>query len=58
MNTEEIFFEAIRKGDLNKVEKLLKEDVTLSSAKDERGSTAIILASYYNHIEITKLLLM
>ena len=53
----ELFFNAIRNGELQQVEQLAKETPALVHTKDARGSTALVLATYYNQIEITKLLI-
>jgi len=43
------FFNAIRSGDLASVSKMIVENPALLYEKDERGSTPLILATYYNH---------
>lgn len=56
MNTSN-FFNAIRQGDLETVTNLLKTNAKLLESTDERGSTALILASYYNQKELVDFLL-
>ena len=57
MSTIELFFTGIRKGDLQGLESLLKDDPKFLMSKDERGSTPLILASYYNHKSIVGFLI-
>ena len=40
------FFDAVRKGDVAKIEGMLAEDRTLLTAKTDRGFTAITVAAY------------
>jgi len=54
---EESFFNAIRQGDLKEVDKALKELPDLVHIRDQRGSTPLILAAYYNHGTIVTSLL-
>lgn len=53
----ESFFNAIRQGDLKGVAKALKEQPNLVHIKDQRGSTPLILAAYYNQGAIVTSLL-
>jgi len=54
---QEAFFNAIRQGDLKEVDKALKENPKLVHIRDQRGSTPLILAAYYNHGPIVQSLL-
>ena len=51
------FFNEIRNGDLTKVEALIAMTPELINSRDDRGSTPLILATYYDHAHITDLLL-
>ena len=51
------FFDSIRLANLNEVRTALQMSPELLHAKDSRGSTPLILASYYNHLDLVKLLL-
>ncbi|MGB5370361.1 MAG: ankyrin repeat domain-containing protein [Flavobacteriaceae bacterium] len=53
----ESFFNAIRQGDLNTVKTLGNRHPDLLDGKDQRGSTPLILATYYNHGDIVDFLL-
>ena len=52
MENSATFFNAIRSGDLAPLSKMIEETPVLLNAKDQRGSTPLILATYYNHEEI------
>lgn len=54
---EESFFNAIRKGHLEEIEQALEVNPQLVHIKDQRGSTPLILASYYDHGSIVASLL-
>lgn len=54
---QESFFNAIRQGDLKEVNKSLKVQPNLVHIKDQRGSTPLILAAYYNHTAVVTSLL-
>ena len=54
---ERFFFNAIRSGDLANVEKELADKPNLIDVIDHRGSSPLILASYYNHIDLTQILI-
>ena len=56
-DTEITFFNVIRNGDLSKVEALIAMAPELINSKDNRGSTPLILATYYDHAHIANLLL-
>ncbi len=51
------FFKAIREGSVKEVNELLHNESGLLQSRDQRGSTPLILATYYNQYEITELLL-
>ena len=53
----EFFFNEIRNGNVAEVTAMLKQNPVLLNSKDQRGSTPLLLATYYDQIEITKLLL-
>ncbi len=55
--TIEKFYSAIRNGDLNLIEELLAKDASLINVKDQRGSTPLILSTYYEHSAVANLLL-
>jgi ankyrin repeat protein len=57
MNHQEILFQAIRNEDAIVVKKLLQEDPSLLNIKDNRGSTPLLLATYFGNEEITDFLL-
>jgi ankyrin repeat protein len=48
---------AARRGDVREVERLIKAGVHLDISDNDGGCTALILASYYNRIEVVKLLI-
>ena len=54
---EQLFFNAIRSGNLANVEQQLTDQPHLINAKDDRGSSPLILASYYDHIDLTETLI-
>jgi ankyrin repeat protein len=51
------FFNSIREGNLERTAALLKAHPKLISSRDQRGSTPLILAGYYNQAEVVRLLL-
>lgn len=51
------FFEAIRSGNTAEVERHLKDFPDLIKTKDERGFPPIVLATYHEQPEVTKILL-
>ena len=57
MSTTESLFNSIREGNSAKVADILSADSSLLEVRDTRGSTPLILATYYNQIEISKILL-
>lgn len=54
---EQLFFNAIRSGNLANVEQQLSQQPELINATDDRGSSPLILASYYDHIDLTETLI-
>ena len=56
MKTEELF-NAIRSEDLNKVEELLTKNSELVNQRDQRGSTPLLLATYYGNNEVARTIL-
>jgi ankyrin repeat protein len=46
------FLEAVKKGDRSAVDRMLGADPSLVSAKDERGTSAVLLAHYYGKADI------
>lgn len=57
MAGKEEFFNAIRSGNLEGIQKVLTSVPELLNAIDERGSTPLLLATYYGHMEVAKYLL-
>lgn len=55
MNQE--FLQAVTQGDVTKVRELLKADATLAQAKDQKGVSAILKATYYRKPEVVAVLL-
>jgi ankyrin repeat protein len=51
------FLEAVKKGDRSTVERMLDADQSLASARDERGTSAVLLAHYYGKTEVAAALL-
>ncbi|MDX1603854.1 MAG: ankyrin repeat domain-containing protein [Salinimicrobium sediminis] len=51
------FFEAIRLGEAEEVKQQLNADPELAGRKDERGFPPLILSTYHEQPQITKLLL-
>ena len=47
-------FDAIRNADVSMVTSLVKENPSLAQEKDQRGSTALLLATYYGHMDIVR----
>jgi len=54
--TEE-FMNAATKGDVAKVKEMLKTTPTLASAKDEKGTSVILKATYYGQKDVVQALL-
>jgi ankyrin repeat protein len=55
MNRE--FFKAVTQGEIAKVKELLKADPQLAAAKNEKGRSAVLLATYYRKPEVVAVLL-
>jgi uncharacterized protein len=53
---EQQFFEAIKKGDADKVGELLKQEPGLIKARTKKGTTPVMLALFSRHKEIAELL--
>lgn len=51
------FLDAVKRGDRGTVERLLSTDPDLASARDENGTSALLLSHYYGRPEIATLLL-
>ncbi len=51
------YFNAIRDGDLAVVQECSRKNPRLIHSSDQRGSSPLILATYYNHVEISGFLL-
>lgn len=56
MSSPQAFFTAIRNNDLATLTAAVKADPSVLNARDERGSTPLVLAGYLNHLEAVKLL--
>lgn len=54
--SEKLFY-AIRSEDLNSVKEILKKDKSLINVKDQRGSSPLLLATYYGFEDITDYIL-
>ena len=53
----EEFLTAVQRGDRDAVERMLRADPALLAAKDERGTSALLLAYYHGKAEIANTLL-
>ena len=51
------FLEAVKKGDRAAVDRMLEADPSLASAKDENGTSAVLLAHYYGKADVAAALL-
>ncbi len=51
------FLEAVKKGDRRAVDRMLDADPSLASAKDEQGTSAVLLAHYHGKSEVAAALL-
>jgi len=56
MSPDQTIFTAVRNNDLAALAKLVSTDPSSLNARDERGSTPLVLAGYLNHPEAVKLL--
>lgn len=50
-------FELARRGSVQEVQAVVKETPNVLNAKDQRGSTPLVLACYYNNIEVVSYLI-
>ena len=57
MKDIDVFFEAIRSGDKDRLEALININPNLVSAKDTRGFTPLILATYFDNEVATQFLI-
>ena len=51
------FLEAVKKGDRSAVDRMLDADPSLLSAKDERGTSVVLLAHYHGKMDVAAALL-
>lgn len=56
MTTHQAIFAAIRNNDSATLTEVINADPTALNARDERGSTPLVLAGYLNHPEAVKML--
>ncbi|HYY56120.1 MAG TPA: ankyrin repeat domain-containing protein [Pyrinomonadaceae bacterium] len=57
MSATQGILEAIKTGDVARVNEMLESDPTLANSKNENGVSAVLLATYYGRGEIAKALL-
>jgi len=57
MSDSQLFFDALRSGDLSQARALLNTDPSLASAKHESGASALLMSIYMGRNEIRELLL-
>src|SRR5262245_11835255 len=57
MDPKERFLDAIKKGDVEKVTGMLKDDPSLSATTDESGVSALLVAAYHRKAQVVRLLL-
>ena len=50
-------FELARRGSVQEVQAVVKETPNVLNTKDQRGSTPLVLACYYNNIEVVSYLI-
>ena len=50
-------FELARRGSVQEVKAVVKETPNVLNAKDQRGSTPLVLACYYNNFEVVEYLI-
>lgn len=55
--TVEEFLTAVKRGDRDAVERMLRADPSLLGARDENGTSALLLAYYYGKAEVANALL-
>ncbi len=51
------FLDAVKRGDRESVEKMVRADPSLLGAKDEHGTSALLLSCYYGKAEVANTLL-
>ena len=51
------FLEAVKKGDRAQVDRMLEADPSLAAARDENGTSAVLLAHYYGRADVAAALL-
>ncbi|HEV8229717.1 MAG TPA: ankyrin repeat domain-containing protein, partial [Candidatus Limnocylindria bacterium] len=51
------FLDAVKQGDRDAVERMLDADPSLASAKDDKGTSAVLLAHYYGKTDVARALL-
>ena len=51
------FIEAVKKGDREAVERMLAKDASFAGAKDENGTSAVLLSHYHGRTEVARALL-
>lgn len=51
------FLEAVKKGDRSAVDRMLDAEPSLASARDEHGTSAVLLAHYYGRTDVAAALL-
>ncbi|MCP4934400.1 MAG: hypothetical protein GY927_09395 [bacterium] len=51
-----LFLEAVRQNDLKRTKRMINQGVDVG-ARDERGRTALLLATHENHIDIAEMLI-
>jgi len=54
MSHNEAIFKAVRNNDVSAIESAISDNPSVLEARDDRGSTPLILASYLGHREATK----
>jgi uncharacterized protein len=57
MKPEEVYLDAVKNGDLNKVRLMLEDEPGLASSRTDSGLSAVLLAVYYQKPQVLKLLL-
>lgn len=58
MDTTQAFIEAVKGGNVVRINELLANDATLVNARTQRGESALLLAVYYQQPEVASLLLL
>jgi len=57
MESNSSFFNAIKDGEFNIVKQMVDQDKSLANAKDENGTSAVLIAIYYSEPAIANLLI-